>query len=130
MSLKTIKIIYRITTILIAGFHIPGIFFMNSEMAIEGMKHVQVDGIIWLQQILWYAGPLAALVLLIPKIIPNRLKERAYAWLTFVYVGAFWAHYSLWHPVSEVIMPIVTGVILAASYCTWHQILKAEGKTL
>lgn len=130
MSLKITKIIYRITTILIAAFHIPGLFFMNSEMAIEGMKHVQVDGIIWLQQILWYAGPLAALALIIPRYIPNILKERAYAWLTFVYIGAFWAHFSLWHPTSEIIMPIVTGVILAWSYCTWHKILKSKWETL
>lgn len=52
MSKKTVTILYWITTGLIALFHIPGIFFMNSEMAIEGMKHVQLDGIIWLQQIL------------------------------------------------------------------------------
>ena len=51
---------------------------MHSEMAIEGMKHVQLDGIIWLQQLLGYAGPLAALALVIPQ-IPNRVKERAYA---------------------------------------------------
>ena len=52
MSNKTIRIIYRIATILIAGFHVPGLFFMNSEMAIEGMKHVQLYGITWLSQIL------------------------------------------------------------------------------
>lgn len=78
MSPKTTKILYWIATILIALFHIPGIFFMHSEMAIEGMKHVQLDGILWLQQLLGYAGPLAALTLLVPK-IPNRIKERAYA---------------------------------------------------
>ena len=99
-------------------------------MAIEGMKHVQVDGIIWLQQILWYAGPLAALIIIVPKFIPNRLKERAYAWLTFMYIGAFWAHYSLGHPINEIMMPIVTGALLAWSYCTWHKILKANGETL
>lgn len=129
MSLKTSKIIYRITTILIAGFHVPGIFFMNSEMAIEGMKHVQLDGIIWLQQIIGYALPLGALALIIPM-IPNRLKEWAYAGLTFVYIGAFWAHFSLWHPVNEVMMPIVTGVVLAVSYVMWHKVIKAESKTL
>lgn len=95
MSHNTTRIIYRIATVLLAGFHLPGLFFMNSEMAIEGMKHVQVDGIIWLQQILGYAGPLATLALIIPTIVPNRLKERAYAGLAFMYMGAFWAHYSL-----------------------------------
>lgn len=55
MSSKTTKVLYWLSTALIALFHIPGIFFMHSEMAIEGMKHVQLDGILWLQQILGYA---------------------------------------------------------------------------
>jgi hypothetical protein len=129
MSLKTTKILYRITTLLIAWFHIPGLFFMHSEMAIEGMKHVQLDGIIWLQQIIGYALPLGALALIVPM-IPSRLKEWAYAGLAFVYIGAFWAHFSLWHPMSEVMMPIVTGVLLAVSYCMWHKMLKTAWKTL
>ncbi len=129
MSKKTITILYWIATVLIALFHIPGIFFMNSEMAIEWLKHVNIAEVIWLQQIVWYALPLAALTLLVPK-IPNRIKERAYAWLTFVYIGAFWAHFSLWHPINEVIMPLVTLTILIVSYCMWHKLLVAKGETL
>lgn len=120
MSSKTIRIVYRIATALIALFHIPGIFFMNSEMAIEGMKHVQLGNIIWLQQILWYAGPLAALALIVPQYVHPRLKERAYAWLTFMYSGAFWAHFSLGHPISEIIMPLVTLMVLMISYAARH----------
>lgn len=40
MSIKAAKIIYRVTTIALALFILPGLFFMNSEMAVEGMKHV------------------------------------------------------------------------------------------
>ena len=40
MSIKAAKIIYRVTTIALALFILPGLFYMNSEMAVAGMKHV------------------------------------------------------------------------------------------
>lgn len=134
MSLKTTKVIYRIATIALALFILPGLFFMNSEMAVEGMKHVQLTDAIWLQQLIGYASPLAILAIIIahllPKVICPRLKEWAYAGLSFVYIGAFWAHLQLGDPISMVIMPLVTFAILMVSYCMWHKMLKAEGKTL
>jgi hypothetical protein len=94
MSLKTAKILYRVATIALSLFILPGLFFMNSEMAIEGMKHVRLTDAKWLQQLLGYASPLAILAILIPK-IPNHLKEWAYAGLAFVYIGAFRAHFQI-----------------------------------
>ena len=52
MSPKTTKIIYRIATLALAVFILPGLFFMNSEMAIEGMKHVGLTDAVRLQQLL------------------------------------------------------------------------------
>ncbi|MBB6501996.1 hypothetical protein [Pedobacter cryoconitis] len=40
MKIKSIKIIYWITTVLLALFILPGIFFMNSPMALEGTRHL------------------------------------------------------------------------------------------
>lgn len=129
MSLKVTKIIYRVTTIALALFILPGLFFMNSEMAVEGMKHVWLTEAVWLQQLLGWASPLAILTILIPK-IPNHLKEWAYAGLAFVYIGAFWAHVQLGDTPAEIAMPIVTFVVLMVSHCTWHKMLKAKWKSL
>jgi hypothetical protein len=38
--MKKIKIFYRISTILLALFILPGLFYLNSEMAKEGMTHI------------------------------------------------------------------------------------------
>ncbi len=99
---------------------------MNSEMAIEGMKHVGLENAKWLQQILGIASPLAILAILIPQVCA-RVKEWAYAGLGFIYIGAFWAHLQLGDVISMVLMPVVTFVVLAVSYCMWHRILKAKG---
>lgn len=120
MSLKTAKILYRVATIALALFILPGLFFMNSEMAIEGMKHVGLTDAKWLQQLLGYASPLAILAILIPK-IPNHLKEWAYAGLAFVYIWAFRAHFQLWDPISATIMPVVTFAILMVSHYCRHR---------
>ncbi|AKH32434.1 hypothetical protein XF24_00069 [candidate division SR1 bacterium Aalborg_AAW-1] len=126
MSLKTTKIIYRVATIALAVFILPGLFFMNSEMAIEGMKHVGLTDAIWLQQLLGYASPLAILAIILgsffPKVIKNHIKEWAYAGLAFIYIGAFWAHLQLGDTPAEIAMPIVTFIILMVSHCMWHKI--------
>lgn len=128
MKTKTITISYRVATIALALFILPGLFFMNSEMAIEGLKHVGLTEAVRLQQLLGYASPVAILAIIIgdfyPQAIVSRLKERAYAGLAFVYLGAFWAHYSSGHPVSEILMPLVTFAVLMVSYYMWHERLK------
>lgn len=130
MSLKTTKIIYRVATLALALFILPGLFFMNSEMAIEGLKHVGLTDAVWLQQLLGRASPVAIIGILIESFYTRpcltRLKERAYAGLAFVYIGAFWAHLQLGDPMSMVIMPVVTFVVLMVSYCMWHKMMKAK----
>lgn len=65
MSLKTTQIIYRVATLALALFILPGLFFMNSEMAVEGLKHVGLTDAVRLQQLLGYASPVAILAIMI-----------------------------------------------------------------
>ena len=65
MTLKTTKIIYRVATLALAAFILPGLFFMNSELAIEGLKHVGLTDALRLQQLLGYASPVAILAIII-----------------------------------------------------------------
>lgn len=132
MSTKTAKwakIVFWISTIALALFILPGIFFMNSEMAKQWMAHVWLTDAIRLQQLLWPAAPLAILIILIPGVW-NRLKEWAYVWLGLIYIGAFWAHLQLGDPIAATIMPLITFAVLLTSYLAWHKILKAKGQTL
>ena len=128
MSSKTTKIIYRIATLALAVFILPGLFFMNSEMAIEGMKHVGLTDAVRLQQLLWYASPVAILAIIIgnflPMIVWSRIKEWAYAGLSFIYLGAFWAHLQLGDPLPMVLMPLVVFGVLMISYHMWHLTLR------
>lgn len=119
---KAARITFWISTLALALFILPGLFFMHSQMAIDGMAHVWLTWAVWLQQLLGWASPLAILTILIPQ-IPTRLKEWAYAGLGFVYIGAFWAHLSSDHPMSEVLMPVVTFAVLAVSYVAWHTLV-------
>jgi hypothetical protein len=126
MGAKATKIIYWIATLLIAGFTLPGFFYMDSELAIEGMNHVGLTNAVRLQQVVGYGAPLAILaILLLPK-PRNRLKEWAYAGLAFVYIGAFWAHVQLGDTLAEIAMPLVTLVVLMVSYFMWHKLISGK----
>lgn len=127
-SVKGAKIGYWISTIAIALFTLPGLFFMNSELAVEGMKHVWLEAAPWLQQLAWFGAPLAILLILIPGVW-NRLKEWSYVGLGLIYIGAFWAHvYADGFANSMTYFPLVTLAVLIVSYCCWHKILKAKGQ--
>ena len=118
-SLKTVKIIYRVTTIALALFILPGLFFMNSDAARQGMEHVGLTHAVWLQQLIGFGAPIAILLILIPGVW-KRVKEWAYTGLGCIYIGAFWAHVQLGDPISQILMPVVAFVVLYASYMMWH----------
>lgn len=113
----------------LALFILPGLYFMNSEMAKEGMAHVGLTDAVWLGQMLGVAGPIAILLIMLPKVW-NRLKEWAYVGLGLIYIWAFYAHLYLGDPISATMMPIVTFALLLTSYIMWHKILKAKGQHL
>lgn len=127
LTRKQIKIIYRTTTIALTLFILPGLFFMNGEMAKAGMAHVGLTDAVWLQQLIGFGGPIAILLILIPQVCA-RVKEWAYVGLGCIYIGAFWAHVQLGDPISMVIMPVITFAILYTSYMMRHK--GATGKVI
>ncbi len=50
-AMKAAKITYWISTIALALFILPGLFFMNSPEAVEGMAKVGLTSAVWLQQL-------------------------------------------------------------------------------
>jgi len=109
--MKTNKIIYWIATGLVSLGMLMSAFmyFSGSPDIVNGFKSIGFPG--YLIPFLGLAKLSAAITLLIPKV--EKLKEWAYAGLTFNFLGAIWAHISTSTPFAG---PIVLLVILAVSY--------------
>ena len=118
--MKTTKIIYWVTTSIICLFASSAIF-MNSEMAIEGTKHVGIPRWLGLEISI---GQLIGLVLLIVPAIPARVKEWAYVGFGILYISAAIAHITINDPLSNTIMAIVFFGLLLASYTSFHKLLR------
>lgn len=120
MSKKTLTILYWVSTLLLAAFILPGVFFLNSEIAVEGMQHMQAPT--WLAQLVGYGQPLGILLILFLPASRSRVKEWAYVALWIVYVSAFYAHIVIDWVVAESFMPLVTLALLVCSYVCWHKL--------
>ena len=118
------KYIYWITTWVIAIFVLPGVFFINSEMAQEGMKHIQAPVRLW--HLVWYGQPLWVLIILLPR-FSKSLKERAYIALGIVYISAFYAHIVIDGITNSMTyMALIVLIILVVSYIYWHKITDSK----
>ncbi len=120
--MKTTKIIYWVTTGIICLFASTAIF-MNSEMAIEGTKHVGIPRWLGLEISI---GQLIGLVLLIVPGVPARVKEWAYVGFGILYISAAVAHIAINDPLGNTIMAIVFFGLLLVSYSSFHKLQKAK----
>jgi hypothetical protein len=120
--MKTTKIIYWVTTGIICLFASTAIF-MNSEMAIEGTKHVGIPRWLGLEISI---GQLIGLVLLIVPAVPARIKEWAYVGFGILYISAVIAHVAINDPLGNTIMASVFFGLLLVSYTSFHKLQKAK----
>ena len=119
---KANRIIYRISTWLLALFILPGIFFLNSPMATEWLNHVwPFPKWFMLEAGIW--AFIGGLLLIIPRsIIWARLKEWAYVWLWITYISATIAHMTIdWFMNSMTLFAIWVFMILLISYIYFHK---------
>jgi len=110
--------IYWISTGLLALFILPGIFFMNSEMAIEGTRHLGLPE--WFRIETSIGNFIGGLILIIPQ-IGKRIKEWAYVAFGITYISAFIAHMAVDGIVPMSFAPLVTLAILIVSYVYYHK---------
>ncbi len=87
-ALKTYRIIYWISTGLLALFILSGAFFMNSQMAIEGTRHLGLPE--WFRWELSIGHLIAGILLITP--VGKRIKEWNYVALGIDYISALIAH--------------------------------------
>ena len=109
--MKKEKIIYWITTIIVAGMMmVSGFMYLSkNEQVMEGIKVVGMP--YYFFQLLGVAKILGAIAILYPK-FPT-IREWAYAGFTFTFVGAIWVHIST---TTSFVGPLICLFLLAISY--------------
>ena len=121
--MKTTKIIYWVSTSIICLFALSAVQ-MNSEMAIEGSKHVLIPRYLSLEISI---GQLIGLVLLIVPAVPKRFKEWAYVGFGIMYISALVAHIAVGDPfVPYGLMAVLFFGLLLASYISFHKLQEAK----
>jgi len=119
---KATKIVYWVSTGLLALFILPGIFFLNSELAKEGQKHMQIPD--WLGYEVGIGSFIGGLMLVIP--LPARIKEWAYVALGIVYLSAFIGHLAVDGLTGTTFHALLMFGILLVSYICYHKIKSAQ----
>ncbi len=118
MKPKTIKIIYWVSTGLIALFILPGIFFLTQPFAIEGTQHLGMP--YWFHLELGIGKFIGGLILILPM-IPKRVKEWAYVALGIDMISATIAHLSVDGFKIDSFEPMIFFAILVVSYIFYHR---------
>lgn len=118
MKSKSTKIIYWISTGLLALLVLPGIFFLNTPMAIEGIRHLGMP--LWFHEELGIGKFIGGLILILPM-IPARIKEWAYVGFGIDIISATIGHLSVDGPVPMSFEPLIGFAILLVSYIYFHK---------
>lgn len=115
---KRDKIIYWIFTGLIALFELSGAFFINSEMAKEGTRHLGLPE--WFRWEVSIGHIIGGILLLIP--IQKRIKEWVYVAFGIDFISAFIAYLSIDGFGPNLLSPLVFLGLLIVSYIFYHKI--------
>jgi hypothetical protein len=121
--MKTTKIVYWVSTSIICLFALSAVQ-MNSEMAIEGSKHVLIPRYLSIEISI---GQLIGLVLLIVPAVPKRFKEWAYVGFGIMYISALVAHLAVGDPfIPFGLMAVLFFGLLLCSYISFHKLEAAK----
>lgn len=116
---KAVKIIYWITTVLVAGMMAFSAYaYLTQDQMKQGFVHLGFPSYFRVE--LAIAKILGAVVLLAP--LGPRPKEWAYAGFAFTFVSALVAHGALNDPAQARVGPVVALGLLAVSYFTYHKL--------
>lgn len=115
---KRNKIIYWISTGLIAFFELSGAFFLNSEMAKEGMRHLGLPE--WFRWEVSIGHLIGGILLIVP--INKRIKEWVYVAFGIDFISAFIGYLSIDGLGSTTIYPLIMLALLIISYIYYHKL--------
>jgi uncharacterized membrane protein YphA (DoxX/SURF4 family) len=117
-NLKTIKIIYWIPTALLALFELSGAFFMNSQMAIDGMHHLGLPD--WFRWEVSIGHLIGGILLVIP--VNKRIKEWVYVAFGIDFISAVIAYATIDGLVFNTFSPLINLALLIVSYVYYHKL--------
>jgi DoxX-like family len=120
--MKATKIIFWVSTTIIFLFQgvMPALFSQQKE-SIEGFTHLGYP--VYFVTVLTVFKVLGTLALIIPQ-VPNRIKEWAYAGLTFDFVCASVSYFIVDGIGFFAFFPLIILVILMVSYFSYHKLNK------
>ena len=124
--MKKNNIIFWVTTTLI--FLMEGVMpalTSQTELAKEGTRHLQYP--VYFANALVVFKVLGALALIIPQ-VPARIKEWAYAGISFVFIFASISHAAIDGFGFQAILPLIFLGILSVSYIYFHKRLEATNQ--
>jgi preprotein translocase subunit YajC len=120
--MKTTKITYWITTVIIAVMMVYSFYAYLTQPAIkQAFEHLGFPNYFRVE--LAVCKLIGAILLLQP--LSKLAKEWAYAGFAITFVSAFIAHTSSGDPAAVFMAPVIFLVILAVSYFTYHRLQKA-----
>ena len=117
---KKDKIIFWVSTGLIALFELSGALFMNSQAAIDGMHHLNLPD--WFRWELSIGHLIGGFLLIIP--VSQRIKEWVYVAFGIDFISAFIAYLSIDGWVGNTFSPLIMLVLLIVSYTYYHKIIE------
>ena len=118
LKMKSTKIIYWISTIILALMLLSGAFFINSKMAIDGMHHLGLPE--WFRWEVSIGHIIGGLLLVLP--VGPRLKEWNYVALGIDYISASIAYFAVDGIAAASFFPLIDMVILIVSYVCYHKL--------
>jgi uncharacterized membrane protein YphA (DoxX/SURF4 family) len=117
-NIKRDKIIFWIPTGLLALFELSGAFFMNSQMAIDGMHHLGLPD--WFRWEVSIGHLIGGILLVVP--VHKRIKEWMYVAFAIDFISAFIAYASIDGLVFNTFSPLINLALLIISYVYYHKL--------
>ncbi|MGN6195010.1 MAG: DoxX family protein [Ginsengibacter sp.] len=121
-NIKRDKIIFWIPTALLALFELSGAFFMNSQMAIDGMHHLGLPD--WFRWEVSIGHLIGGILLVVP--VHKRIKEWMYVAFAIDFISAFIAYASIDGFAFNTFSPLINLTLLIISYVYYHKLQNAK----
>lgn len=115
---KTVKIIYWVSTLIIALFELSGAFFLNSEIAKEGTRHLMLPE--WFRWEVSIGHIIGGILLIVP--VSKRIKEWTYVAFGIDFISAFIAYAAVDGLSGNLLSPVLFMALLVVSYVTYHKL--------
>jgi uncharacterized membrane protein YphA (DoxX/SURF4 family) len=122
LAMTRSKLIYWISTGILSLWEISGAFFMNSQMAIDGMHHLQLPD--WFRWEVSIGHLIGGILLIVP--LNKRIKEWVYVAFGIDFISAIIAYLSIDGITANAFSPLIVLCILIISYIYYHKLIKIK----